>query len=119
MRISNGRSGTFTLSYGEECKEGFDIEVATTNGVVTVGPTKVHVTTKGIDGRLQRNSVPFAFDSAVAEEVDAFAESIRTNTTDPRMSPLQALDDLTVLQAILRSGSQNGGLVDLHYSFDG
>lgn len=113
MRISNGRSGTFTMSYGTECKSCFEIEVITTSGSVLVTPTQLIITKKGLTGKMETSSLTFTFDGAVSQEIEAFAESIETKNVDPRMTPLQALADITILHALLISGEQNGSVREI------
>ena len=43
VSTEGGHVGTFCVSFGTEFKSGFEIEVVTTNGAVSVFPTEVRV----------------------------------------------------------------------------
>lgn len=112
MRISNGACGTFALSYGTEYRSCFEIEVRTTTGTVEVTPTSVFILKKGPSGKIDTDSLTFPFNGAVEDELKAFAESIANKRVEPRMTPRQALADLQVLDALLRSGELSGLVIN-------
>jgi hypothetical protein len=74
---------------------------------------QVIIAKKGSPGKMETSSSAFTFDGAVSPEIEAFAESIETKHVDPRMTPLQALADITILHALLISGEQNGSVRDI------
>lgn len=81
-----------------------NIELVTTNGSVKVSPVDVVVnSSKG------EEKSAFARDSGVKAEVRAFAEAIK-GEGDERLSPREALGDLVVLEALLKSGEAGGAV---------
>ena len=109
MRISNGNSGTFSLSMGAEYKTAFDIGVVTDRGAVTVTPHDVIL--HHIDSPREKVAHFKKLDGhSVSNEVAAFAKAIGTGKADRRASPEEALMDLKVLQAMLESGEQGGAV---------
>ena len=111
MQLGNGNSGTFSLSFGTEYKTGFQIQVVTDKGAVTVSPSEVIVLTKdALDGNKQK-CFPIKPDPGVQAEVTAFAHSIKFGKPDDRAAPEQALSDLNVLQAMLDSGENAGAAI--------
>ena len=51
--------------------------------------------------------------AGVKQEVQAWAEGIQSGEIDPRLSAAEALKDLELLEAMLRSGEQNGTPIDI------
>lgn len=115
MRISNGRNGTFAISFGAEFKNDFEIEVVTDKGAVTVKPDEVVVLARSAheEGRRKRVARSFRLEESVRWEIAAFADGIRKGKPDVRGWPEQALADLMVLQAMLESGEQGGAVKSL------
>jgi predicted dehydrogenase len=103
---ASGASGTIILSNGIEFKSGLEIEIVTTNGVVNWNPSEVKVTRKGAEDETKK----FSKDSGVAAEVAAFGKSLEAGEADPKQSPEEALADLKILQALLKSGEAGGAL---------
>ena len=97
-----GRHGTFCVSFGTEFKSGFEIEVVTTTGRVTVTPTQVESVGKSFS---EPKKDEFQFGSGVKPEISAFVAGITAGEVNKRQSPEEALRDLQVLEALLNSGS--------------
>lgn len=110
LRASNGSNGTFNLSFGTEFKSGFDIEVVTDRGAVSVKPTEVLVTSKGADGKKNEEPWDFEVSSGVVLEVEAFAYSIQTGKANDKCTPHQAMMDLKIIQRMLESGEHGGAV---------
>lgn len=110
-QTSNARSGLFDVSFGTKFNDGFEIIVVTDKCSVTVRPTEV--VTRSLDGAgkdvSRKEEAVSSF--GVAEEVAAFAEAILTGNMDQRISPEEALGDLMMLEAMLRSGESRGVVV--------
>lgn len=105
VQISNGNSGTLSLSFGAEFKHAFEIQVVTDKGAVTVKPTGIIITTPD-----NKRGQTFAFKSSngLRQEVAAFAQSIKNEQVDKRGTPEQALMDLKVFEAMLESSKEAG-----------
>ena len=108
MHLDNGSSGTFSISYGTEFANDFEIQVVTDEGAVTLTPTRVTVITKDDDGNEEALTKDFQANSGVIREVAVFAKGIEAGKVDPRGSPEEALMDLKVVQAMLESGEEGG-----------
>lgn len=106
LTTSTGCSGTFCVSFGTEFKSGFQIQVVTTNGCVTVTPTEVTVLYKDRSEKRQK----FAFGAGVKQEVEAFGHSIERGNIDARQSAEEALMDLTILEGMLKAGEKGVGM---------
>ncbi|KAJ9611494.1 hypothetical protein H2200_004678 [Cladophialophora chaetospira] len=102
------RSGTFSVSFGSAFKSGFEIEVVTTKGRVSVTPTSVTVACLDESKSKKEQKEDFPFSAGVAKEVEAFATSIQSGKVDPRASPQQAARDLEIIQSMLESGKDAG-----------
>jgi len=108
LKITNGNNGTFNVSFGAEFKSGFEIQVVTDKGAVTVTPTEVTVTTKNASGEKEDAVEKFEFSSGVKPEIFSFAHSLEIGKGDERAAPQQALMDLRILQSMLESSEQGG-----------
>lgn len=97
---TSGASGTVTMTFGTQHRSGLEIEIVTTNGVVTWNP--VHVT---VSGGL-KSDADCKYDSGVKAEVAAFAKSLAAKTPDPLQTPEEAFADLKVLEGLLVSNGQ-------------
>jgi predicted dehydrogenase len=53
--------------------------------------------------------------TGVPPEVRTWGEAIMAGRADPRQSPEEALADLELLEAMLKSGEQNGQAMSLKY----
>ena len=110
MRLSNGNSGTLSISYGLEFANTFGIEVITDKGIATVTPSRAKWVPMRADKSEQGIIKDFGTDNSVQREIAVFAQSIKNQRLDTRSTPEEALMDLRVIQAILESG-QEGGVV--------
>ncbi|KAK5309038.1 hypothetical protein LTR93_012277, partial [Exophiala xenobiotica] len=108
VKISNHRCGTFSVSFGIEHKSNFVLEIVTTKGAVEVRPTEVKVVGKDSSGSKTEEKEEFAFSAGVKPEIEAFANGIQSGSPDKALAPREALNDLLILEAILRSGASDG-----------
>lgn len=74
--------------------------MASENGVVGTGFDKIIVNGKDQEVKNEKSGVP--------AEVRAWGEAIRSGKPDPRQSPEEALADLSLIEAMLKSGEQGG-----------
>jgi predicted dehydrogenase len=103
----DGKSGTIGMSFGTEFKSGFEIEIVTTNGVVSWNPTEVKTVARkgdGSEGTVEEKK-EFLYSSGVTAEVGAFAKALEVGAIDALQSPVEALKDLEILQRLLESGA--------------
>lgn len=96
--------GTASISFGTEFKSGFDAQVVTTNGSVTLTPTRVEWASRG----QEKQVVEFPWNAGVQAEIEAFAKSLAGGGVDPGQSGQEALADLKVIEGILVSGEKGG-----------
>ena len=111
IQITAGATGSFDLSYGaqhDQSASGFEIVLVTSNGAVTLTPTQVDYATRSADEPHEGKRANFKADHGVGKEVHAFALSVKLGEEDERLRPEQALMDLRVLEAMLRSGEEGG-----------
>lgn len=116
---TEARHGTICLSFGTEFKSGLEIEIVTTHGAIHWTPVRVTTTKKsnfsselGKSPQVISEARDFVYNNAVGTELEAFAASIAAGVVDPRQTPVEALKDLTILQALLDSG-ESGGCVKI------
>lgn len=102
-QVSNGNSGSFNCSYGIEFKSGIEFEVVTSKGSVVVRPTEVVTTKKDSSGEKQEAKDEFVMSMGVKEEMEAFAKSMESGKPDERLTTAEALFDLQILEAMLKS----------------
>ncbi|KAK4118819.1 oxidoreductase-like protein [Parathielavia appendiculata] len=103
----DGKPGTIGISFGTEFKSDTEVEIVTTNGVVSWNPTEVKtVARKGdrSDERVEEKK-EFPYSSGVTEEVAAFAKAIEAGKIEAIQTPAEALNDLEILQRLLESGA--------------
>lgn len=105
ISTNKGTVGSFTATWASPVKRGLEFEIILSNGVVVASPVDVVVKRKDGDGEVSEESFDFGKDSGVAAEVAAFAQSIQTGQADPAMSPLEAIEDLRVVETILTSAT--------------
>ncbi|KAF2138819.1 uncharacterized protein K452DRAFT_233499 [Aplosporella prunicola CBS 121167] len=109
-KLSNGSSGTFSASFGTTFA-GSEYRVACERGSVTVGRGFVVVQPTGM-AEIRRDFPDEG--SGVKQEVRAWAEKIESaQELDERQCPVEALRDLEILEAMLRSGENAGKSVEL------
>ncbi|KAF5020451.1 hypothetical protein F66182_7530 [Fusarium sp. NRRL 66182] len=110
ISTNDSRNGTICISFGIEHKSALEIEIVTTNGSILWTPVSVKSTTKLSSGDSFDETRDFVYNNAVKAEFEAFSEAISTSTPDPRQTPLEALSDLALLQALLESAESNGSV---------
>ncbi|KAF2126471.1 NAD(P)-binding protein [Dothidotthia symphoricarpi CBS 119687] len=108
IQIDSGSSGTLTISFGTT-DGGSEYFVACEKGTVQVLRGKVVVKK---DGKEETQDFPDE-GSGVKQEVKAWAESLEQGKSNEMQSPEEALNDLRVLEACLRSGEQGGKPVEV------
>lgn len=106
--LKNGSSGTIAISFGTTFS-GAAYEVAAEKGTVTVSRGKVTVKK---DGQEEVKDFPDE-GSGVKQEVKAWAEAVAKGVENPQQSPEEALKDLELLEASLKSGENGGSPVEL------
>lgn len=127
VKLANGRSGTFSVSFGTTFS-GAEYVVACQDGTVDVGFDKT-IVKKGKD----ESSKDFPEDkNGVRQELKAWGESIQQCKADPMQSPEEALADLEVvsltilvvltsfytdsckqLESMIKSGEADGKAIEL------
>ena len=110
MYINNGNSGTFSISYGTEFGNAFQIQVIMDRGAVSITPTLVTVLTRDDKGCEKIYRQEFSVDSGVRREMAVFAKGIKEGKVEVRGTVEEALMDLRVVQGILESGREGGRL---------
>ncbi|KAF2806409.1 NAD(P)-binding protein [Mytilinidion resinicola] len=111
VKLASGATGTVSISFGTTFKSN-EYSVACENGIVSVLRGKVVVTKDEAD---EVKEFPDE-GSGVAPESKAWGESLVSGKPDTRQIPEEALADLELLEAFLRSGEQNGAPIELKYS---
>lgn len=106
MKTKNGVTGTISISFGTTFKRS-GYSVACEKGIVNVMRETVQVGDETRQVANERSGVP--------PEVRVWGEAIAAGKADPRQSPEEALADLELLEAMLRSGEQNGQAMSLRY----
>lgn len=103
----DGKSGTISISFGTEFKDGLEIEIVTTSGAVVWNPTGVKTVARkdGAGGEKVEESKELPYNSGVKAEVAAFAKAIDAGKVDVLQTPAEALKDLEILQRLLESGA--------------
>lgn len=96
--------GTASISFGTEFKSGFEAQLVTTEGSVTLEPKRVEWVRRGGE----RETREFAWDAGVRAEIEGFVSSLAGGRVDERQSGAAALADLRVIEGMLLSGA-NGG----------
>ncbi|GLI76570.1 hypothetical protein PoHVEF18_004843 [Penicillium ochrochloron] len=117
LRTDNGRSGSYISSVGIEAKLAMEFEIVTDKGSVTYRPFQMQIVTKLKDqqeqGKWEEKTEPAPLMWGVKEEVAAFAESISSGKLDSRLSISEALQDLRILEAMLKSAEAEGQPVSI------
>ncbi|KAF2681441.1 oxidoreductase-like protein family [Lentithecium fluviatile CBS 122367] len=109
VQLSNGASGTLSISFGTTLK-GSEYAVACEKGTVVVSRGRVVTTT--VDGVESVEEFPDE-GNGVKQEVEAWGEALQSGERNERQSGEEALKDLMVLEALLRSGEAGGKVVEL------
>lgn len=108
LQLTSGASGTLSVSFGTT-DSGSEYVVASEKGTVTVSRGKVVVSK---DGKDEAKEFPEE-GSGVKAEVKAWAEGLAQGKSNESQSPEEALKDLEILEAALKSGEQGGKPIDV------
>jgi predicted dehydrogenase len=114
IRLKNGGQGTLSLSFGTTAT-GNEWVIACEGGEVIVQPFEGLVTVKAkgeTEGKTEEAKDEFG---GVKQEVFAWAQSIMDGKADPQQSPEEALGDLELLEALIKSGQRDGIPVNLYH----
>ncbi|KAF2468939.1 NAD(P)-binding protein [Lindgomyces ingoldianus] len=103
LLLKSGASGTLSLSFGTTFT-GSEYAVACEKGTVYVSRGKVIVTK---DGKEEVKEF-LEEGNGVKQEIKGWAEALGTGGMDQRQAPEEALADLKLLEACLRSGEYGG-----------
>lgn len=109
LRLTNGASGTLSISFGTT-DTGSEYLVACEGGSVWVSRGKVVVKR---DGKVVEEKEFSSEGNGVKQEIQAWGESLKKGEWDARQSGEQALGDLEVIEAVLKSGEGDGKSVVL------
>lgn len=106
-RTATGISGTVNISFGTTFK-GSGYSVACEKGTVTVLGSDVVVEKDGVEEKFG-----FPEDCAgVRQEIKAWAAALEKGQLEDRQGPAEALRDLQILEALFKSGEQDGAPLD-------
>ena len=109
LLLSNGSSGTLSMSFGTT-DTGSEYLVACEKGSVHVSRGKVTVTK---DGKVVEEKEFNDEGNGVKQEIKGWAESLESGKWKDEQSPEEALRDLEIIEAGLKSGEQGGKVVEL------
>lgn len=115
LRTASGVSGTLSVSFGTTFDGPGEYKVACEKGTVLVSRGKVVVRRRGEAGGETKEEVrEFPEEgSGVKQEVAAWAESLVSGKRDEMQAPEEALKDLEVVEACLKSGEEGGRSIKL------
>lgn len=106
LRLTNGTTGTFAMSFGSS-KPLSEFTIIGENGSVTINSATV--THYDIEGKeVAKKEFPIGASAGVHAEVAAFAKAIINGKQDEKATPIEALRDLALIEAILESGKKDG-----------
>ncbi|KAH7176731.1 oxidoreductase-like protein [Dactylonectria macrodidyma] len=103
LRTNKGAAGTFSQSFMTEFKGGFEFEVVTQKGAVTFTPMGVEVTTRDAKGEKYTHKADYPLNHGIKNVVGTFAKGVQDGKLAKQFSPVEALADLCVLQAMFES----------------
>ncbi|KAF5250803.1 hypothetical protein FANTH_4075 [Fusarium anthophilum] len=112
------RHGTVCISFGIEHKSNLEIEIISTQGVIVWTPISVKSIIKSDSGGSMSETKEFIYNNGVKTEFEAFGEAILEGCPDTRQRPLEALNDLALLQGLLESAGCNGLMKVVNQSED-
>lgn len=116
-RLESGKTGTFSVSFGTTFT-GAEWSVACEEGSVSVDRDEVTITPRGGQKRVEVVKDEFGdkgVGSGVKTEVFAWARSLGKGEWDARQSAEEGLADLELLEAMIRSGENDGQPVQARY----
>jgi predicted dehydrogenase len=109
LQTDRGVSGTFSFSVGISSLDGIEYDIVTDKGNICVrGPTVVTTAITDQASKAIENKFEDPMTFGVPDEFAAFGEALAGSTLDSRISIEEALADLQLLEAMLKSGEQNG-----------
>lgn len=112
LKTKAGVQGALSISFGTTLN-GSEYTIICETGSVSVYRGSVTVRS-GIEGEDAENTKEFPDEgSGVRQEVKAWAEGIATGTQNSKLDPAEAIMDLKVLEAMLRSGEENGTIKEV------
>jgi predicted dehydrogenase len=109
VQLSNGTSGTISMSFGTTFSGSSEYAFACEKGTVVVTRGKVVVTKEGKD---EAKEFPDE-GSGVGPEIAAWGKGLAEGKMDQKQSAEEALKDLELLEAMLTSGEKGGAPVEL------
>ncbi|KAF2851450.1 oxidoreductase-like protein family [Plenodomus tracheiphilus IPT5] len=109
LKLAGGASGTLSISFGTTDK-GSEYLVACEGGSVHVSRGKVTVVKKGGVEEVKEFKDE---GNGVKQEIKAWAESLEKGKRNEAQSPEEALGDLKILEACLKSGEQGGKPINI------
>ncbi|OJD31196.1 oxidoreductase nad-binding rossmann fold protein [Diplodia corticola] len=119
-KLGSGCSGSFSTTFAAPVG-GHEYRIVCERGTVTVGfgsgpmaPAFVAVNRAGDEGEGERKEFPET-GFGVTPEVAAWGGKLEEGGFDERQAPQEALKDLQIMEAMLRSGEQGGVPVALQY----
>lgn len=109
LQTDQGVSGQFSFSLGVSSLDGITYEFITDKGNVCIdGPAIVTTAPKPGEMKLSESRHEDIPTFGVPEEFAAFEAALRGSPLDPKISIEEALADLRLLEAMLKSGEHNG-----------
>jgi predicted dehydrogenase len=105
-KSKQGTVGTISISFGTTHK-GSEWAIGCESGSVSISGNKVTVDGKTEEVQDERTGVP--------PEVRAWGEALAAGKVNERQSPEEALADLELIEAMLRSGEQDGVPIKLDH----
>jgi predicted dehydrogenase len=107
VQTNEGVGGTFSFSVGIPVMDGIDYDIVTDKGVVSVrGPVAVATNIKDEAGNMIGEQHEDEMTFGVPDEFAAFGAALSGSQLDPRISVEEALADLQLLEAMLKSNGQ-------------
>lgn len=113
MKTKSGVVGSYIQCVGTTMKS-WEFDIACEQGHVKAESVKV-VTVRGSGDDAKTEEKVFQRTTGVKEEVKAWAESIISGKQNPAQTPELALADLELLEAMLKSGEQDGARYKLQF----
>jgi len=105
-KSKQGTVGTISISFGTT-HQGSEWAVGCENGSVSITGNKVTVDDKTEEVQDEKTGVP--------PEVRAWGEALAAGKVNERQAPEEALADLELIEAMLRSGEQGGAPIKLEH----
>lgn len=105
-KTRNGAVGTISISFGTTAK-GSEWTVGCEQGSVSISADEVTIDGKTEKVEDERRGVP--------PEVRKWGQALAAGTVNERQSPEEALADLELIEAMLRSGEQGGIPIKLEH----